>query len=112
MQKWNFGKIIIRCFKKHWQKQNPGNDKITKEVYEAFWEDLKKLFSNVIDQANITKNLITTKQQNIKLVEKKDREKIHAKELENHLILNLDYKTVSKTFAARLKDIFPDLISS
>ena len=46
------------------------------------------------------------------MIEKKDRDKRFIKNWHPILLLNVDYKIVSKALAARLKDILPKIISS
>ena len=52
--------------------KTPGNDGLTKEFYETFWDDLKLLFKKVIHQTKVTKKLLASQRQTvIKLIEKK-----------------------------------------
>ena len=54
----------------------PGNDGLTKELYEMFWDDLKQPFMNSIKETKIRKKLITSQRQAvIRLIEKKDKDK-------------------------------------
>lgn len=98
------------CLKKIDNNENRDNARLTKEFYGAFWDDHKKPFLSAINQAKITKRLITSLI--IKLIEKKDRAKRHIKVWRPVSLQNLDYKVISKDFAARLKEVLPDLISS
>ena len=77
----------------------PGNHSLTKECYEAFWSELKEPFMNSISQTKISKKLITSQRQAvIKLIEKKDKDKGFIKIWRPILLLNVDYKIISKVF--------------
>ena len=53
----------------------PGNDGLSKEFYETFWEDIKDIFINALKQAKIGDSLtISQRQAVVKLLEKKDRD--------------------------------------
>ena len=52
--------------------KSPGNDTLTKEFYETFWEDLKEIFLNSVPEAKEIAHLSTSQRQTIiKLIEKK-----------------------------------------
>ena len=56
----------------------PGNDGLSKEFYEVFWNGVKIPLLASINDAFITEELSTSqKQAVIKLIEKKDRQKIY-----------------------------------
>ena len=47
-----------------------------KEFYKTFWEELKQPFTNSLNQAKVSKKLVTSQRQAIiKLLEKKDKDK-------------------------------------
>ena len=57
-----------------------GNDGLTKEFYEIFWDDLKEIFVNSIREAKEIGHPNTSQRQaNFKLTEKKDRDKTFIK---------------------------------
>ena len=94
-------------------KKSPGNDGLTKEFYETFWDELKDSFINSIKLAYQKKALSTSQRQAvIKLIEKKDRDKTLLKNWRSISFLNVDLKIISKAFASKLKTVLPSLISS
>ena len=96
-------------------KQNnksPGNDGLTKEFYEKFWNEIKHPFMNSIMKAREKKKLSTSQLQVvIKLIEKKEGDKRFTKNWCSISLLNVDYKIIAKALATRLKQILPKLIS-
>ena len=71
---------MIDALKSFNNNKSPGNDGLTKEFYEAFWCELKEPFMNSISQTKIGKKLITSQRQDvIKLIEKKDKDKRFVK---------------------------------
>ena len=92
---------------------SPGNDGLTKELYETFWDELKDSFINSIKLAYQKKALSTSQRQAvIKLIEKKDRDKTLLKNCRPVSLLHVDLKIISKVFASRLKTVLPSIISS
>ena len=90
----------------------PGNDGLTKELYEYFWSVIKDPLMNSIKEARKKKKLsISQLQAVIKLIAKNDRDKRYIKNWHPISLLNVDYKIMSKALATRLKETLPDLIS-
>ena len=106
-------KEVLDVIKTFANNKSPGNDGLTKELYEMFWDDLKQLFMNSIKETKIRKKLITSQRQAvIKLIKKKDKDKRFIKNWRPISLLNVDYKIISKVFALRVKNVLSDLISS
>ena len=104
---------MIDALKSFSNNKSPRNYGLTKEFYEAFWGELKEPFVNSISWTKINKKLITLQRQAVvQLIEKKDKDKYFIKNWRPISLLNVDYKTVSKVFSARLKKVLPLLISS
>ena len=89
------------------------NDGLAKEFYETFWKELRQPFMNLFNQAKVSKNWVTFQRQAvIHLLEKKDKDKRLISNWRPISLLNVDYKTVLKMFASRLKIVLSHLISS
>ena len=74
-----------------------GNNGLTKEFYETFWNELKTPLMKSINQAFHTKILsISQRQAVIKLTEKKDLGKDYIKNWRPISLLNVDTKTLSE----------------
>ena len=103
---------LLKDLKKIPNNKSPGNDGITKEFYEAFWDDLKTPILLSVNKAFKVRELSTSqKQAVIKLIEKKNKDKRLIKNWRPISLLNVDTKLVSKVLAERLKTAL-NLISS
>ena len=77
--------------------KTPGNDGLTKEFYETFWNEIKYVFLKSLKQVKEKGQLsIFQRQAVIKLVEKKDRDKRYIKNWRPIPLLNVDTKTISQ----------------
>ena len=77
--------------------KSPGNDGLTKEFYETFWNEVKHPFMNSIMEAREKKKLSTPQRQAvIMLIEKKERDKPFIKYWRPISLLNVDYKIIAK----------------
>ena len=77
--------------------KSPGNDGLTKEFYETFWDYVKVPLLLSFNMAFLKKELSTSqKQAVIKLIEKKDRNKRFG---ELYLYLMLMLKLISKVLS-------------
>ena len=104
---------MILATKSFSNNKSPENDGLTKEFYEIFWEELKQPFMNSLNQAKVSEKLVTSQRQaEIKLLEKKDKNKRLISNWRAISLLNVDYKIISKVFASMLKKVLPNLISS
>ena len=78
--------------------KTPGNDGLSKEFYEVFWDDVKFPLLSSINDAFIKEQLSTSQKQTvIKSIEKKDRHKRFIKNWRPIFLLNTDLKLISKT---------------
>ena len=108
-------KEICDAYKSMENDKTRGNDRLSKEFYKVFWDDvIIPLLASINDF--IKEELSTSqKQAVIKLIGKKDRDKRFIKNLEPIepiSLLNTDLKLITKALATRLKDILSDLIST
>ena len=84
--------------------KSPGNDRLTKEFFLSFWDDIKNIYISSIRTAGIKKEFsVSQRQAIIKLIEKKVKDKRFTKNWRPISLLNVDYKIASK--------ILPVLIS-
>ena len=104
---------LLITLKSMQNNKTPVNDGLTKEFYEAFWNEIKHVFLKSLKQAKEKGQLsISQRQAVIKLIEKKDRDKRYIKNWRPISLLNADTKFISKAPAAKLKSVLPTVISS
>ena len=93
--------------------KTPGNDGITKEFYETFWDELKTPLMESVNQAFHTEILsISQRQAIIKLIAKNDHNKRYIKNWRPISLLNVDTKILSKAISNKLRTVLLALISS
>ena len=91
--------------------KSPGNDGLTKEFYEAFWDHVKVPLLLSFKMAFLKKELSTfQKQAVIKLIEKKNRDKRFIKNWRPMYLLNVDVKLILKVLSNRIKNLLPNWI--
>ena len=92
--------------------ETPGNDGLSKEFHEAFWNELKDPLLKSFYHTKTYKEFSTSQRQAvIKLLEKKDRDKRLIKNWRPISLLNTDLKIFKKILAIKLKYILPSLIT-
>ena len=95
------------------KNKSPGNDVLTKKVYETFWDELKIPFIVSLRKSFLKEELSNSqKQVVIRLIEKKDKDKRYIQNWRPLSLLNTDVKILSKALALRLKKTLPFLISA
>ena len=91
--------------------KSSGNDRLTKEFYEYFWNVMKDPLMNFIKEPRKKKKLsISQRQAMIKLIEKKDSDKCYLKNWRPISLLNVDYKIMSRALVTKLKETLSDII--
>ena len=99
-------KKMLGALKSFSNNKPPGNEGSTKEFHETCWSELKELFMNYSSQIKISKKLITSCRKTVlKLIEEKDKDKRFIINW-RPVLLNMDYKIISKIFSDRLKKYF------
>ena len=91
------------------KNKSPGNDGLTKEFYEIFWDELKIPFIASLLKSILKEGISNSqKQALIRLIEKKDQDKRYIQNWRLLSLLNTDVKNASKALAQRLrKRLFP-----
>ena len=80
----------MKALKEMPKNKSPGNDLITKEFYEEFWDDLKRPLLSSVNKAFKVGELSTSqKQEVINLIEKKDKDKRRIKNWRPISLLNV-----------------------
>ncbi len=93
--------------------KSPGNDGLSKEFYSKFWEKISNLLFASLMQGKRKGELSASQRQAIiKILEKKGRDKRLIKNWRPISLLNLDVKLLTKTLAAKLKKVLPNLVQS
>lgn len=104
---------LYNSMKSMQENKSPGNDGLSKEFYETFWDEIKKPFMKSLCEAKIKSTLsISQRQAVIKLLQKKDVDKRFIQNWRPISLLSVDLKIISKAFAKRLKETLPMLIST
>ncbi len=103
-------KNVLSTFKRN---KSPGNDGLTIEYYEYFWNDVKQILVECLNYAYKHGELSTSqKQAIISLIHKKGKDRLLLKNWRPISLLNVDYKIATKVVAERIKKVLPFLIHS
>lgn len=101
-------KRILKTFKPN---KSPGNDGLSWEFYNVFWEDIvDPLYESY--QESLDKGIMTTSQRQavITLLEKKGKDKCFINNWRPISLLNFDYKLISKLISTRVQTLMDNLI--
>ena len=97
--------------KKCAKNKSPGNDGLTQEFYEYFWNQISEDLYQSFIESEKTGKLSTSQRQNIiSLLEKVGKDKTYIKNWRPISLINFDTKLLSKTYAERLKEVMPSLV--
>ena len=104
---------VFKSLKSMENNKSPGNDALSKEFYECFWDEIKNTFLASIHRAFLNQEVsISQIQTVIKMLVKKDKDKRFLKNWGPISLLNTDMKTMGKVLSTRTKTVLPFLISS
>ena len=95
---------LICALKNMSKNKSPGNDGLTKEFYEIFWDELKIPFIASLRKSFLKEEISNSRKQAvIRLIEKKDNDKRYIQNWRPLSLLNTDVKILSKALAQFLK---------
>ena len=109
------GKLTVaECFKSLQLTENnksPGDDGLTAEFYEAFWNIVGNLMVESLNYSYDHGELSNSqKRAIITLIEKKDKDKRDIANWRPISLINVDVKIGSKAIAKRLEDVLPRVV--
>ena len=84
--------------------KSPSNNGLTKEFYETFWNEMKKVFIDSVSETKEKEHLSTSQRPAItRLIEQKDKDIIFIQNWRPISLLNIDLKIISKALSEKLK---------
>ena len=93
--------------------KSPGNDGLSREFYNYFWEDLGDLLYDSFMEAKDSKELSASQRQAIiKLLEKIDKDRRFIKNWRPISLLNIDVKILNKALANKLKKVLKSIVNA
>jgi len=93
--------------------KSPGNDGLTKEFYDTFWDKLSKPLLECFRFSFEAGTLSNSQRQAIiTLIDKHGKDRSYLSNWRPISLLNLDYKILTKVLANRVKKVLPSIISS
>ena len=103
---------LLKALKSMQINRSSGNDRLRKEFYETFQNEIKHPFINSIMEVREKKKLSAFQRQTlIKLIEKKERDKRFIEIWHPISLLNVDYRIIAKALATRLKETLFKIMS-
>ena len=98
MWNWYYWRESFCSSKSMLNNKSAGNDGLSKEFYEPFWEDIKGFF---IISLNLGSLSVSQRKSAIKLLDKTDQHKWFIKNWRPILLFNVDTKILSKFFSSK-----------
>ena len=90
--------------------KTPGSDGLSVEFYKCFWEDIKQLVINSLNEGFDKSELSETQKQGILILLHKKGDKRILDNWRPISLLNIDYKIVAKVMCKRLQNVIGKLI--
>ena len=98
----------IKTFPKN---KSPGNDGLPIEFYIVFWNKISDIFLESINEGLAEGELSTSQKQTmIRLIGKKDKDRLQLKNWRPLNLINSDVKVITKSLALRANPMLKDLI--
>ena len=92
--------------------KSPGSDGLTAEFYKCFWDDLKFLFMNSLNESFEKQELSESQKQAVITLLHKKGDKRLIDNWRPISLLNIDYKILAKTLCKRLHKVLENIISA
>ena len=104
---------VFKTLKLMGNNKSPGNNGLSKQFYECSWDEVKKPFLASIHEAFLNQESRTSQKQDvIKMLEKKGKDKKFITNWRSISLLNTDMKIISKVLSTRIESVLLFLISS
>ena len=91
--------------------KTPGSDGLTAEFYKCFWEDIKYLVINSLNEGFNNNELSETQKQGVLILLHKKGDKRLLDNWRPISLLNIDYKIAAKVLCKRLQNVIKNIIS-
>ena len=95
---------VFKSLKSMENNKSPGNDRLSKEFDECFWDKTKKLFLASIQKVFVNQKLSTSQKQTVmKILGKKGKGKRFTEDWRPKSLLNTDIKIIITVLSTRIK---------
>ena len=94
------------------QNKGPGSNGLSLEFYQAFWDALKSIFYNSLQEGYQKGELTGTQRQGILTLIFKTGDPENLGNWRPNIHVNVDYKLIARALALRLQKVMPKIIST